>query len=448
VLHERIPNLEKLVEPDRVHRLCYTDPDVFEFEIRNIFEKCWIYAGHESQVKKPGDFWTFQIGRQPMMMVRGHPAGERKGSPNSSRPGAIHVLYNRCPHRGVQVCGARHGNAGDALTCSYHSWRFHYDGTNESVPLPRGYEGTTFKDYDCNMKRAPRVESYRGFVFASLAADGPSLIEWLGPAKVAFDDICDRSPVGEVEVVMNCYRVIQRSNWKFFMENQLDAVHPSVTHESTGRAASEVEFQIQRRTGDKPLHYHMLSAFTIPFDKWDSLETYGYPYGHTVLGGYMGLRPQDPDTLEHERILAKAYGEKKKEEYLTRNIHHVLVYPCLSIQSPLQQLRAIRPIAPDRTLSEIWHFRLKGVPEPIYRRSLWYYNLVNSPATMVNADDLENWQKGQWGLSSQGGDWVSFHRDYGRDKTDGDTLRSTNGCSEMPMRAQFQAWLKYMKAGA
>ena len=318
MLQERIPNLKALVEPDRVHRFCYADPDIFDLEIKRIFERCWIYAGHESQVKKPGDFWTFQIGRQPMVMVRGH---------NKS----IHVLYNRCPHRGVQVCGARHGNAGDALTCSYHSWRFHYDGTNESVPLPRGYEDTTFASYDRNMKRAPRVESYRGFVIASLAADGPSLQEWLGPARVAFDDICDRSPEGEVEVVMNCYRVIQRSNWKFFMENQLDAVHPSVTHESTGRAAADVEFQIKRRTGEIPLHYHMLSAFTIPFEKWDALETIGYPYGHTILGGYMGLRPQDPDTVAYEKILAKAYGEQKTEEFLSRNIHHVLVYPCLSV---------------------------------------------------------------------------------------------------------------------
>ena len=76
----------------------------------------------------------------------------------------------------------------------------------------------------------------------------------------------------------------------------------------------------------------------------------------------------------------------------------MLVYPYLSVQSPLQQLRCLRPIGPDKTLSEIWHFRLKGAPEAIYRRSLWYYNLVNSPATMINADDLENWTKGQWGL--------------------------------------------------
>ena len=104
-----------------------------------------------------------------MVMVRGETA-------------AIHVLYNRCPHRGMQVCGNRKGNAGNAFICSYHAWSFHFDGTCASIPLPQRLRGHAHdpSNPDCNMKRAPRVDSYRGFVFASLAADGPSLAEFLG----------------------------------------------------------------------------------------------------------------------------------------------------------------------------------------------------------------------------------------------------------------------------
>jgi hypothetical protein len=126
----------------------------------------------------------------------------------------------------------------------------------------------------------------------------------------------------------------------------------------------------------------------------------------------------------------------------------VLVYPYLSVQSPLQQLRCLRPISADKTLSEIWHFRLKGAPEAIYRRSLWYYNLVNSPATMINADDLENWTKGQWGLMSKGGDWVSFHRWYGDDRVENGVTYSNHGTSEAVMRNQFAAWTTYLTGAA
>jgi phenylpropionate dioxygenase-like ring-hydroxylating dioxygenase large terminal subunit len=437
MLQEKVPNLAKFVEPDRVRKEVYTDPAIFELEMERIHERVWIYCGHESQVRKAGDFYTVQIGRQPMLLVRG-------------ADGKVNVLYNRCPHRGSMMCGDRHGNTGDFFRCSYHAWTFHHDGTLRNIPMMEsGYAGTALgrDNPDCNMKRAARVESYRGFVFASLAPDGPSLTEFLGPARIAFDDMCDRAPQGEVEIVPNCFRVIQHSNWKIFLENQLDALHPSVTHQSTGRAARDVELMIEKATGKAPLAYHMLSAFsTVTIDKWDNFQTLNYPYGHCILTGYMGLRPQDADTLEYERALAKAYGERRKEEILSTNIHHVLLYPGLSVQSPLQQLRAVRPLGVDRTLTEIWHFRLKGAPEPIYRRALAYYNLVNSPSTMINADDLENFWKVQRGLSSDGGDWVSFHRHHGRDIEQGGVVRTGEGMgtSEAPMRNQMRAWAQYM----
>src|SRR2546430_2518177 len=112
--------------------------------------------------------------RKPMLMTR---------QPDMS----VQVLYNRCPHRGVQVVGNLKGNTGSAFVCSYHAWSFHLDGSVRAIPLAKGYEGTrmTKDNPDCGMKRAARVDSYRGFVFASLAADGPPLLEFLGDAKVA-----------------------------------------------------------------------------------------------------------------------------------------------------------------------------------------------------------------------------------------------------------------------
>jgi hypothetical protein len=201
---------------------------------------------------------------------------------------------------------------------------------------------------------------------------------------------------------------------------------------------------MKERGETPPLYYHYLSTFVSTFEHWDSVQTLSFPNGHGLLKGYMGLRPEDPDTAEYVRQMHAAYGVEKAEEYLGRSIHHVLVYPYLSVQSPLQQIRCLRPIAPNKTLSEIWHFRLKGVSPTIYRRALWYYNLVNSPSTMVNADDLENWTKGQWGLESKGGDWVSLHRNFGGDTVEDGVTYSNNGTSEAVMRNQFKAWKQYM----
>lgn len=425
----------KLVEPDRVHRSCYIDEEIFERELESIFHKAWIYVGHETQVKQPGDYATLRIGRQPMIMVR-------------DRDGRVQVLYNRCPHRGAMLCNGHMGNVGGTFMCSYHGWQFRLDGKVYGVPAPEGYADTRLcaENPDMHMRPAARVESYRGFVFASLSEEGPDLLTFLGGARIAFDDMCDRAPDGEVEIVPNCFRMIQKSNWKIFLENQLDALHPSVTHGSTGHAAAEVEKTIKAETGDDaPRSYHYLSAFTTPIHKWDGLETVGHPYGHCMLQGYMGLRPRDPDTLEYEAVMHERYGKERTEEILSVNAHHVLVYPCLSVQPPLQQLRAVRPLAPDRTLTEIWHFRLKGAPEAIYRRSLDYYYLVNAPSTMVNADDLYNFWRCHEGLRSEGREWVSFHRNAGQDPEENGITRSVTGLSELPMRHMFRAWTQYME---
>ena len=90
-------SLQGLVEPDRVHKSVYTSQDIFEREMQNIWEKTWVYCGHESQLRNAGDYATVQIGRQPMIMVRGLDS-------------QIRVLYNRCPHpkwwsSGATTCG-------------------------------------------------------------------------------------------------------------------------------------------------------------------------------------------------------------------------------------------------------------------------------------------------------------------------------------------------------
>ena len=72
---------------------------------------------------------------------------------------------------------------------------------------------------------------------------------------------------------------------------------------------------------------------------------------------------------------------------------------------------------------------------------------MNSPSTLVNADDLENFWKCHQGLSSDGGDWVTFGRHLGRDiEKDGHVETAPDcGTSEAPMRNQMKAWAEYMR---
>ena len=424
-----------LVQPDRVHRTCYSDAEIFEQELTNIFEKTWVYCGHESQLRKTGDYASVQIGRQPMIMVR-------------DESGAIQVLYNRCPHRGAQLCVRRDGNTGEQFMCSYHGWRFNLEGRLLGVPIEEGYKNTGMEltDPAFSMRRAARVESYRGFVFARLVEQGPSLLDWLGGARAGIDDMCDRSPEGEVEIIPVCHRIVQRSNWKLFMENQVDVLHAGITHESAGRAAMAVEQQLQQTTGTAPSEYKFLSTLALPLSKFaEMLESRNFPHGHALIAAYLE-QPKDADALEYEKVMRQKYGKEKADEILSRNVHHVVLYPGVSLQPPLLQLRVIRPVSVDSTISEIWHFRLKGASEAMYRNALQYFNLINSPATLVNADDLENWSRCQRGASSTASEWISFHRGLGAE-IDGPSAIIGKAGSEAPLRNQYRAWLEYMNNG-
>src|SRR4051794_28230881 len=130
MLRERIPDLAKCVEPDRVRREVYTDADIFELEVQRIHETVWIYCGHLSQIPRSGDYYTVQIGRQPMIMVR-------KGD------GGVAVLCHRCPRRWNMIVADRQGNPGESSSWRYQAWTRPQDGKLKHLRLMGpGCQGT------------------------------------------------------------------------------------------------------------------------------------------------------------------------------------------------------------------------------------------------------------------------------------------------------------------
>ena len=151
--------------------------------------------------------------------------------------GHIHLLHNRCPHRGNQVCEKHRGNA-RSFTCNYHGWSFNNDGSLRGYPFPSGYQGDKRKEL--GLGRVARVGIYKGFVFGSMAATGISLDEHLDGAKEAIDTLCRNAPDGEVEITAGFLQHKVHANWKFVMENETDGYHPAFTHASIFEVADSM----------------------------------------------------------------------------------------------------------------------------------------------------------------------------------------------------------------
>jgi phenylpropionate dioxygenase-like ring-hydroxylating dioxygenase large terminal subunit len=422
--------VSQLLRTDEVHQSIYTDPAIFDREMDMIFGKAWIYVGHDSQIPRAGDYITARIGKQSVIMVR-------------DKSGAIHVLYNRCPHKAAKlVPEGSCGHVRKLFRCPYHAWTFQHDGTLCAVPFSKRYEGTGFDSADprFSMPHVARVASYRGFVFASLSPDGPDLATFLGGVISSLENFCDRAPEGKVAVAGGVFRVLQRSNWKIFLENLNDTAHAQATHESSFVAARHTA---QARGAEKlPFELHIIEGNGEPNSFWEQIEWSGFDYGHSYMTSIFNA-PQDELSMAYRASLEKAYGAERAVSILATSRHNTTIYPSCSPHTSFQQLRVIRPLAVDRTLVEIFTFRLLGAPEGLFQRTLTYSNVVNSPSSVVMVDDVDLYNRVHEGMANETGQWVSQHRRAGFEETVGGEIKA-DGVSEMPIRNQFTAWKRYM----
>jgi phenylpropionate dioxygenase-like ring-hydroxylating dioxygenase large terminal subunit len=206
-----------LVQDDRVHRDLYLSDELFALEQERLFANTWVFLGHASQVPEPGDFVTQDVAGRPLLMVR-QPDGE------------VHVLYNRCAHKGTQLVTDESGNTGRFFRCPYHAWTYKLDGAPLGVPLKNGYEGTQLKACESGqgLSVVRHVKVYRDFVFVRLSDTGPSFEDYFGEVLGAIDNMIDRSPEGKLTVGGGVLRNIVHCNWKMYLENINDTVHPHV----------------------------------------------------------------------------------------------------------------------------------------------------------------------------------------------------------------------------
>jgi len=170
-----------------INRAALVDAAIFREEQERIFERCWLYVGHESEVRAPGDFRTRTVCGRPLLLCR--------DSANELR-----VFLNTCRHRGTVVCREAQGNA-ERYTCFYHGWTYDRDGRLYAVPGQSAYP-PNFDRTQLGLKEPPRVEAYRGFVFLNFDANAVPLREYLGGAIEYIDLVLDQSPSGRMELIL------------------------------------------------------------------------------------------------------------------------------------------------------------------------------------------------------------------------------------------------------
>jgi phenylpropionate dioxygenase-like ring-hydroxylating dioxygenase large terminal subunit len=415
--------LKRLVQADRVHRDVYTDAEVFQLEMERLWSRTWIYAGHASQIPNPGDFLTLDIAAQPVIVVR-------------HTDNSIRVLLNRCAHKGTKVVYAPSGNAGKTFRCPYHAWTYRTDGTLLQIPLKDGYATTVQHNGLTQLK----TETYRGFIFVRIAKDGIGFRDYFGDSLSSIDNLADRSPEGELEIAGGVLRYLHNCNWKMFVENLNDTMHPMIAHASSAGTAKKL-WADKPADMPKPMSIEQIAPFASDYKFFDDMGVKVYPHGHGFSGVNFSIHSAYSSVPEYEAAMKKAYGEERAKQILGTVRHNTVYYPSLTIKGAIQSIRIARPLAADKTLIESYTFRLKGAPDVLLQRTITYNRLINSPMSVVGHDDLHCYRSIQEGLAAQADDWVNLQRNFSADESGEVTA---NGTSEISMRNQFRAWAEFM----
>ncbi|MEC9345454.1 MAG: aromatic ring-hydroxylating dioxygenase subunit alpha [Pseudomonadota bacterium] len=406
-----------LIRGDHIHGSLYTDPAIFRLEMERIWFRTWVYVGHESEVPNPHDFVMKSIGPEPVIMTR-------------DADGRIHLLHNRCPHRGNQVCTEHRGNA-KSFTCPFHNWHFASDGRLTSFAFPDGYERRDMSRL--GLGRVARVESYRGFVFGSMASEGISLAEHLGGAAATLDAVCMTSPEGEVEVTAGFLQHRVKANWKYVLENETDGYHPAFVHASIFKVAE---------SGIGALYGSKSTALTRDFGN-----------GHTEidlrpefrrLDQPMGWFGTTPERLpEYTARMNAAYGQEKARSIMIDGVPHVMIFPNLFIAEI--QMFVIQPRAVDDTVQHVTALQFRGAAD-LNRRLRQQTMGSVGPAGFLLADDSEMYERAHRGTLARDPEWLFLGRGDHRERRDADGFTVAHATDEVPSRGIWRHYRNLMEA--
>ena len=206
----------------------YSSPDILALEQERVFGNGWLCAGRTDEIANPGDYMTFEMGAQPVVLVRG-------------RDGTVRAHANSCRHRMMRLVEGR-GNA-SRFTCPYHAWTYGLDGGLVAAPH---MDRTSCFDKDSLGLAGIRCEIYQGWIYVTLNADARPV----GDMLVPLTPVIERYGQEHYRTIFTEEHVWD-TNWKCLTENFMESYHLPVAHRETVGANFTVSENTFGEAGDE-----------------------------------------------------------------------------------------------------------------------------------------------------------------------------------------------------
>jgi len=420
----------------RVRKDIYYDPELFELEMKYIFERTWSFIGHESQLPKPHDWLATHIGRVPVLMAR-------------DGKGKVGAFFNACRHKGAKLTRTESGNC-KLHVCPYHGWAYRSDGSNANIKNKEaGCYTLAFDDDSHDLVPLPRVASYKGLLFGSLSADVPDLDAFLGELRFFIDLAMEQGEHG-MEFVPGRIEFAYDANWKLQLDNGTDAYHLTSTHtsfldvmakRSTGTGNQEArQFDWQKRFSQQGGDFQFANGHTVIW--LNQAEVVKRP----IYPGIEGIR--------------KRVGAERADWML--KMRNMSVFPNMQIaDSTSLLLRTFRPLAVDRTEMRYWCMAPVGEPPAQRAWRLRQFEDFFNISGLATPDDTVTYETCQAGMAARPLDWLQGHaRGLAAVKPGASDLARSLGFepvatveggfavqSESAFQPVYREWARLMQAG-
>jgi p-cumate 2,3-dioxygenase subunit alpha len=412
-LNPGAPSCDEVIVDDvsrgifRVNRRVFTDPAILEVERREVFERSWLYVGHESEIAAPGDWLRRKVAGRWFIFLR-------------AIDGKVRIFFDTCTHRGNSLCRGTFGNTRNFF-CFYHGWTFNTSGELVGVPDRASY-GASFDLRERSLVSPARMESYRGLVFLSFDPGMISLSEYLGRAREYLDLFLDFSD-SEIAVTPSQHSYSMHTNWKLLVENSVDVYHAFATHRRYfvdylgGSGVDGAEWRKQMQD--------------IPDNVGLALGS-----GHAVVetpAGPLPLGIKGAEFLAATRCrLEKRHGSERTHRILdfSRNL---FIFPNLIFVANFKILRTFYPVAPGELDVNAWALLPVGEPPELRRLRLDNFISFLGPGGFGTPDDVEALENCQRNFSaSKEVAWSDISRGMLRERA--------LGSDELQMRAFWRRW--------